>query len=193
MNVIFIGYRGSGKTSLGKIVARNLKRKFVDIDDVIVEVAGKSIPRIFAEHGEPHFRKLETVCIKKVCKAGNLVIAFGGGAVMNKENVKVAKETGKIILLIANPEVIYQRIKGDVNRPKLIKGVSELEEINTMLKKRAAAYKAAADVVVKSEGGLQRTAQRIVGILGEMGFLKSKKKLMRRRSAKRAAGKRRRV
>lgn len=152
MNIIFIGYRGTGKTVVGKKIAMRFRRNFVDIDQEIIKSTRKSIKRIFEEEGEAAFRKIETETIKRICKADTLVIAFGGGAVMNSENVKVAKRNGAMILLIANPKTIYNRICMDASRPRLTKEPDLMHEIKRNLKERMPTYEKVADYVISSEG-----------------------------------------
>ena len=98
-NIILIGMPGSGKSTVGKLLAKELDKTFVDLDDVIIGKAGMSIPEIFAKHGEVFFRNLETEACKEYGKQKNLVIASGGGAVLKKENMDALMQNGEVFFL----------------------------------------------------------------------------------------------
>src|SRR5262245_38294162 len=111
MSTVLIGYRGSGKSTIGHKLADRLWQKLVDTDDLIVAKAGKSIAQIFAEHGEPHFRDLETSVVREVAALQDHVIALGGGAPMREENRKAIKEAGhRVIYLKCDPAELHKRI-----------------------------------------------------------------------------------
>jgi shikimate kinase len=136
MSLILIGYRGSGKTTIGKKLASRLWWKFVDTDALIVQTAGKSIKEIFEQDGEPQFRILESVAVKDACALQDHIIALGGGAVMKEENRALIKSSGhKIAYLRCKPEVLLQRIQSDtataMNRPNLtaLGGIAEIENL----------------------------------------------------------------
>jgi shikimate kinase len=149
MNIVLIGYRGSGKTSIGKRLASNLWMDFVDTDVLIVERAGKTIREIFAEEGEEGFRRRESEVMAEVGARDNLVIAAGGGAILKAENVAALKKNGKVVWLKATPEALFGRIQADagtdVNRPNLT-AAGGLEEVRQVLEKRTPLYQGAADV-----------------------------------------------
>jgi shikimate kinase len=148
MNIVLIGYRGTGKSTIGKRLASKLWRDFVDTDAAIVEQAGRTIREIFETQGETAFRDLESAAIAQAAARDNLVIAAGGGAVLRAENVTALKRGGKIIWLRADPETLHARISADSataeTRPNLLFG--GLEEIKSLLAQRTAHYQAAADV-----------------------------------------------
>ncbi len=130
---------GTGKTSVGKALARELGFSFADIDDLIVKQQKRSISDIFAQDGEPYFRKLEKMALKKVSSKKKQVVSCGGGIVLDPENIKVMKKTGKIICLSATPKVILERVKKAKHRPLL--NVDDPEaRITELLKKRKACY-----------------------------------------------------
>ncbi len=171
MNIVLIGYRGTGKTFVGKALAKKFGRNFTDTDDLIIERAGKSIPRIFEEDGEEEFRKMEKGIVKEVSAKDNLVIACGGGVPVDEENVVNLKKKGVIILLEASPERIYKRIKNDKNRPALtVKPLAG--EITYLLKKRKPFYEKAADCRIDSgHNTIQENVEDIVKFLKEKGVL----------------------
>ena len=108
-NLILIGFMGTGKTSLGKLLANKLGRGFVDLDQKIEHDSGMTIPKIFELYGEKYFRELEKKAVREVCERKNLVIATGGGTVKDSENVRLLKSSGKIVCLTCEPEEIFRR------------------------------------------------------------------------------------
>ncbi|MGR3221136.1 MAG: shikimate kinase [Candidatus Anammoxibacter sp.] len=151
MNLIFIGFRGTGKSSVGKIVAKQLSREFVDVDVYIERNANKSIKEIFDEGGEKSFRELEILAIKELCKSDNTVIATGGGSVLNNINVVNMKQNGFVVLLESDPEIIYARLNQDTDRYAQRPGLTEKEprdEINHLLSVRRELYHKSADLVL---------------------------------------------
>lgn len=119
MNIILIGFMGTGKTSVGKRIARALNWQFIDTDQVIEEVTGMEIKEIFQKYGETRFRSEEAAAVKRVTQENNRVISTGGGVVLNPENLQRLKNSGLVIALNASPEVILERISLRKNRPLL--------------------------------------------------------------------------
>ncbi|MDD5226480.1 MAG: shikimate kinase [Candidatus Omnitrophica bacterium] len=120
-NVYLIGMMGSGKTVTGKILADQLDYAFVDLDAEIQVKEGCSIPEIFAGPGEPYFRSTESSVLEHFSKKTRQVIATGGGIVLNEENVRRMKMTGKVVLLKASAESLWQRVRYSKDRPLLNK------------------------------------------------------------------------
>ena len=155
MKLILIGYRGCGKTSVGKRVAQTRGMQYLDVDDVTCERIGcDSIAKIWQEHGEPYWRENEVAATCELCKQENLVIGLGGGTLMQsgaRQAVEQATETIRIYLK-ASPQVLYQRITGDVRssqtRPSLTALGGGLDEVQHMLAQREPTYQAVADVVL---------------------------------------------
>jgi shikimate kinase len=152
-NLYLIGYRGTGKTTLGKIIAEKLGKNFVDTDDLIVELAGKSIPKIFEEDGEEKFREIETEALKKASEKEDYVIACGGGIIVKERNFKFLK-TGIVCLLTASEETIYKCIFEDGNRPSLT-DKDPRTEIHEVLEFRKPLYEKASDFEVSTDGFLE--------------------------------------
>lgn len=172
MNVILIGYRGTGKGMVGKSLAKRINFKFLDIDDKIEESTRLKIPEIFERFGEKHFRNLETKTIEEACSRNKYVLATGGGAPMRKKNVRAMKKHGVLILLTCSPEVIYSRIKGDKHRPALTNLDNEFKEVVFMLKERNLTYHAVADFSTDtSEKSVEENVNEIVGFLKTKGNL----------------------
>ena len=118
-NIILTGFMGTGKTAVGREVAARLGRPFVDLDDLIVQRAGKSIPEIFAQDGEPAFRALEAAVCGEMAAPAGLVIATGGGAVVNPANREALAAGGTVICLETDLETILQRVGRGDDRPML--------------------------------------------------------------------------
>jgi shikimate kinase len=156
MKVILIGYRGCGKTSVGKRIAQAKKLAYVDVDDVTCQHIGcDSIAKIWADHGEPYWRENEVAVTQQLCSQDNLVIGLGGGTLMQdgaRQAIEAATDTIRIYLK-ASPEVLYQRITGDIRssetRPSLTAMGGGLDEVIHMLEKREPTYEAVADVVLQ--------------------------------------------
>ncbi|HMP74073.1 MAG TPA: shikimate kinase [Kiritimatiellia bacterium] len=140
-NLILVGFMGTGKTSTGLICAQRLNRPFLDMDDELVRRAGKSIPRIFAEDGEPAFRAMEHDLVKELASESGRVIAPGGGIVLNPANIQAFATTGTVICLTATPEWILRRVGNDTNRP-LLQVDDKLAKIRELLAARKPLYDA---------------------------------------------------
>lgn len=137
---------GTGKSAVGKRLAARLGWRFIDTDALIEHQGGMSVARIFADHGEPHFRRLEQQVITRVCKENAVVIATGGGALVNAANANQLTAGGTVICLTATPEVIIARVQGNHDRP-LLQGDDPLGKIHALLHARAEAY-ARADITI---------------------------------------------
>ncbi len=118
-NIILIGMMGSGKTTIGKLISQRINYPFFDSDHVIEEKCGASIATIFSLEGEQGFRRRETEVIRSLCMQKNIVIATGGGAVLNLQNRELLKNNGIVIYLKANVEALWQRTSQDKTRPLL--------------------------------------------------------------------------
>ncbi|TET26383.1 MAG: shikimate kinase [Dehalococcoidia bacterium] len=146
-SIALIGFMGVGKTAVGRVLARKLKRKFVELDSLIERRAGKSIPEIFREEGEVAFRKLEIEVTEAVSRNGNQVIAAGGGVVLNKINIDRLKEDSLIVYLTAPPKVILKRIEAGGERP-LLEVTNPTLTIQELLSFRKPFYERAADIKI---------------------------------------------
>ncbi len=145
-NIIFVGFMGTGKSLVARRLAKRLGRRFVDTDACIEHEADMSIAQIFATEGEAAFRQRERQAIARACQEKEMVIATGGGAIIDKANARTMKASGPVVCLTARPEVIIQRVQGDTTRP-LLQGPDPLEKIRRLLADRAAAY-ARADITI---------------------------------------------
>ena len=134
---------------MGHQLAAQLGMKYLDTDELIEKTEKMTIDNIFAKKGEPYFRQLETEVVKTLEDYDNFVIAPGGGMVLRQENVKMLKAIGPLILLWADPGVIYERTKGQTHRP-LLNVPDPKAEIKKILAKREPVYKQAADFIVNT-------------------------------------------
>ncbi len=163
--IYLIGFMGSGKTSTGSLLAERLGFGFVDMDDVIVETAGMSIPEIFSRFGENYFRDIETQVLKRVAREAKRVVSCGGGVIIKEENRRILRDTGRVVYLKTSPEVAYERIKGDTNRP-LIQVPDPLGRIRELMEKRRRWYEETAHLVVDTDGkGPSEVAEEVLGAL----------------------------
>jgi shikimate kinase len=151
LNIVLIGYRGTGKSTVAKILGQRLGRTVISTDAAIVKEAGQPIPQIVEQFGWDHFRGLETQMCQKLTGQENLVIDTGGGLVLKEENVKILKANGKIFWLTAEVATIASRISGDTQRPSLSGTKSFVEEIEEILEIRKPHYQAAADIIIPTD------------------------------------------
>ena len=140
-NIIVVGFMGTGKTTVGKALAERLQRDFVDMDVELEARAGKPIPRVFAEDGEPAFRRMERDLVAELSRRSNLVIAAGGGIVLNPDNIRDFSATGHVICLKTTPDEILRRVSGSRHRPLLEEG-DKGERIRNLLQQRQPIYDA---------------------------------------------------
>lgn len=148
-NVVLIGFMGTGKSSVGRRVADSLGFIFVDTDQIVVELAGKPIPRIFAEDGEARFREWETEALRRCAARDRQVIATGGGIVTQPRNLDLLRETGYVFWLKATPEAVLQRVARNRDRP-LLQTDDPLATIRELLTARAEWYRACAEEEVNT-------------------------------------------
>ena len=147
-NLFLIGFRGSGKTTIGPVVANLLQTEVIDLDERIQREENRTIAQIFSEFGENHFRELERKYLVEVAHCYNTVISCGGGVVINSQNRECLKNSGKCVWLKASAPFLLQRIEGDPatarTRPTLT-AFSGLAEIEQLLAEREPLYAACAD------------------------------------------------
>ena len=153
MNIVLVGMPGSGKTSVGKKLAENLSKSFVDTDDLIIRSQNKPVPQIFSETGEKGFREIEKNEIFSVSSGNNCVIATGGGAILNKDNTEILKENGRIYFINRPLEMLV----ATDDRP-LSSNKADLEK---RYNERYSLYLRCADVVVDGSGTIEEVAKRI--------------------------------
>ena len=173
MNIILIGYRCTGKTKTGKFIAKALNLKSIDIDNLIEKEAKKNISKIVADDGWKKFRELEKKAILNASDYSNAVISTGGGALTENENIENLKKNSVVFWLIAEPEVIFERMQKDSKsatmRPNLTDEKDMLLEIKTILKEREANYKRTSDYKIDTGNiSKQEVAQKIINIMNKL-------------------------
>ena len=149
-SIALVGFMGVGKTAVGKVLAKKLNRKFVDLDHLIKHKVGKPIPEIFYQDGEDAFRELEIEVTKKVSRDKNLVIACGGGIVLNKINIDRLKNNSVIVYLTASPRVILKRTTGEGEERSLLNVSDKISVIRELLRFRKPFYERAADIKINT-------------------------------------------
>ncbi|MXX41054.1 MAG: shikimate kinase [Gemmatimonadetes bacterium] len=140
--VFLTGFMGAGKTRVGRILARELGRSFLDTDRMIEQRAGKTIAEIFADEGEAHFRQLERDCVLETCQRPDAVVALGGGAITRADNIEAVRCAGVLVCLKADVDTIFARVKRRSNRP-LLAGLdpqAQRAKIESLLRERAPYY-----------------------------------------------------
>jgi len=151
MNLVLIGYRGTGKSTVARLLAEMLGMEVVSLDREIVRRAGRSVPEIVAQHGWPHFRDLESAVTKDFSERDNIIIDAGGGVILRGENVECLRHGGKLFWLRASVPVIVARIEAGTERPPLAAGKSFTEEVEEVLRERTPLYAAAADYQIDTD------------------------------------------
>lgn len=147
-SVALIGFMGTGKTAVGKILAQVLQKQFVELDEFIEQRAGKSINEIF-RGGEIAFREMEIAAVKEIAGKKNQVISCGGGVVLNRINIDRLKQESVIVLLTASPVAILKRTSTSDSRP-LLNTADRLQSIRDLLKFRRPFYERAADITINN-------------------------------------------
>jgi shikimate kinase len=168
-NIVITGFMGTGKSTVGKILSEEYGLDFVDTDVLIEEKAGgKKVTEIFDEYGEAYFRSLEKEVIKDIAAKENTVVATGGGAIVNSENLSLLKRRSAIIIcLTARPDTILKRIRNEEGVRPLLKAADPLKKIEGLLDRRREAYLKADVLIDTSDLTPQELAERIKVILKE--------------------------
>ena len=147
-SVALIGFMGTGKTVVGRVLAEKLNKEFVELDALIEQKAGKSIPEIFQQGGEIAFRELEIEVTREIASKKNLVIACGGGIVLNKINIDRLKQEAVVVYLTASPDAILKRTLSDGETRPLLGVADKTAKIQELLRFRKPFYERAADIKV---------------------------------------------
>lgn len=160
MNLVLVGFMGTGKTSVGQHLAQRWNRTFLDMDAVIEQREGRTIPEIFRQSGEPYFRTLETQLAAELSEPSALVIAAGGGIVLNSLNLEHLRRGGIIVCLLATPEAILQRVAADTHRP-LLQAQDREQRIRELLQLRRPLYEAIPDRVDTTGRSIEEVADLV--------------------------------
>ena len=171
MNIILVGHIGSGKTSVGKKLAKIINSDFVDIDDLISNLHSKlkkeklSVQDIFKKYGEEYFRTLEKKAVKKVIHMKNCIISTGGGTLEDKENAEILKKNGKIIFLEVDIDILAERARNQPSRP-IFKGIEPITALKKMNEKRTPIFKQFSEVIIDaSSNSVDETLSRVMEVI----------------------------
>lgn len=150
-NIYFIGFMGTGKSTISKHMAEITGYEEIDADHEIVRQENMRIPEIFEKYGEEYFRNLETQFLQKMQKRKHCIVSCGGGMVLRKENVALMKENGVIVLLTATPKTVLERVKNGKERP-ILNGHMNEAYIEELMEARRKYYEAAGEIVIVTDG-----------------------------------------
>jgi len=172
-NVYLVGFMGTGKTAVGKELAKKKKWQFVDLDELIELREKRRIADIFVQEGEPYFRRIEKRVLKEVALEEKFVVACGGGIVIDKENIKIMKDTGIIICLTSTAEAILKRTSGYAHRPLL--NVSDPQrQIELLLKLRSSFYAQADKTIDTSKLSVKKVVDKVIKLTSQRKKIKVK-------------------
>ncbi len=167
-NIILVGFMGTGKTTVGKMLADRIGMTFTDMDDIIEERAGKKISLIFEQDGEPKFREMERAVVEDLSQKDGLVIGAGGGVVLDKRNIDDYSESGLVVCLTATEETILARVSAEDHRP-LLEGDEKSVKIGALLKSRQAIYAAISKQIDTTELSPAQVAEAVLAFVEESG------------------------
>jgi len=160
-NIVLIGFMGSGKTSIGRLVAQRLGFQFVDTDAIVVERVGMQVAEIFAKHGEPWFREQESAALRSLGILQRAVVSTGGGIVLHPRNRELLRELGFVVWLTASEEVIFERVSRNKKRP-LLQTADPRTTVHELLERRRPLYEGAAQFTVDSSSLAHEAAAEAV-------------------------------
>ena len=159
--IILTGFMGTGKTQVGRRLAKRLGWRFVDTDLLIEQELGSSIRQLFAEKGETYFREQERRVIARVCHHQRCVIATGGGAIVDPVNARRLNTSGLLVCLTATPEVIFARVRGNTDRP-LLQADDPLATIRSLMARRSDAYARARLTIDTSQQSVEQVVAAVL-------------------------------
>ncbi len=150
-NIFLIGFMGAGKSTISYFMNSLFAMDVVEMDEIIAQREKMSITDIFKVHGESYFREAETNLLIEMQSKSNMIVSCGGGVPMRERNVEEMKKNGRVVLLTATPETIFERVKDSHNRP-LIENNKTVSYISELMEQRREKYEAAADIIVETDG-----------------------------------------
>lgn len=166
-NILLVGMMGAGKTTIGKSLASYLNKKFIDSDNEIQKRTGVKIPVIFEIEGETGFRKRESEMLRELLKIKNMVLATGGGVILNLQNRELLKQNGTIVYLRASVEDLWHRTRHDKNRP-LLQTIDLQAKLSELYDQRDPIYREIAHIVVES--GKQSIRQMVKSLAQQLTY-----------------------
>ncbi len=161
MNIFLIGPMAAGKSHIAETLAKRIKSRFYDTDKLICRHAAMDIPTIFKNEGEVGFRKRESEVLREILGNRNMVVATGGGVVVDKQNCKNIKDNGTVIYLSTSLDNRYERVRNTTGRPLLMEG-DVYETIKNLDRVRIPIYEALADFIVDNNGTVKSTVTKII-------------------------------
>jgi len=164
-NIVLVGFSGTGKTVVGRLLAARLKRRFVDMDTVIADRLGESIPGIFARYGEGRYRDEEKLLVGELVSQKGLVIAAGGGTILDDKNYRLLAESGVVVALRARPETIQKRLEGEEMRA-LLQGADPLARIRELKAARRHVYDKVPLQIKTDELSPAQVVDKIIAVAG---------------------------
>jgi shikimate kinase len=168
-NIILCGFMATGKSSIGRMLAKMTGYEFLDMDAAIEKEEGVSIPHIFAARGEQAFRALEARMVERIADSKGLVIATGGGTIVNPVNLEKLKSCGAVVTLTADIPTILQRAGSGEDRP-MLQAEDRVERIQSLLQQRSSAY-AQADIILDTSSlSIEEVTQQLIRRLRELDF-----------------------
>jgi shikimate kinase len=170
MNIVLIGLRGSGKTTVGRILAQRLGREFIEMDELVTRKVGLTIPEIVKKYGWDKFREIEEEVTSQVAKLDNIINASGGGVVTREKNIIKLKKKGTLVWLQADVNTLIERTGEDSQRPPLAGGRTVREDMEITLKERKTLYQQAADLSINTENNTpEEVAEAIINLIKDAG------------------------
>ena len=170
-NVVLIGMRGCGKTSVATKLSRRTGKECLELDEILVQRVGMSIPEIVSSEGWIKFRDYESTIAFEVSRKQNKIISTGGGVVLRPENMEVLKGNGIVVYLDCTLDVLVKRVGDDPNRPPLTKENTRRKETQTLLVERESLYEKYADIIINADGpDIEQQAAEILSAIGERGL-----------------------
>ena len=167
-NIVLIGFMGTGTSTISDFLKNVFAMDVAEMDQIIAQRQGMSISDIFETYGEQYFRNLETNLLKELQEGENCIISCGGGVAMREQNVVEMKKNGRVVLLTASPETIYERVKDSNDRP-ILNGNKNVPFITDMMEKRREKYEAAADVVIQTDNkSILEISEELISKLTEL-------------------------
>ncbi len=178
MNIVLIGYRGSGKSTVAQILADKTGMKKISSDEIIESRAGMTINEFVKKNGWSAFRNLEESVIREISEMDGIIIDTGGGVILRQSNIDALRKNGTIFFLNAEAKILAERIKSENTRPSLTHGKEPWEEVEDVLKERLPLYKKAAQHIIET-GDIppERVAEIILRIIKNLQYNNKSKDL----------------
>jgi shikimate kinase len=169
-NIILVGLKGTNKSEIGEELARRLKMKFIDTDDIMKRESGSDLPELLKKIGEKQFRSLENNIIKKILNVSNTVIVVGGGSILNGKNIKALKQNGLLVSLITG-KVNFKKYKFEDNKSQLLNQWNQVfQSARSILNLKTPSFPAADYIIDVTNLSIEETSQKIIEKYGGGGI-----------------------